>query len=273
MERELLGLYLSGHPLDDYDELLAGEGIDRLMELAESADGSKTIVAGMVVSVKTITTKQGKAMAFMELEDQIERCEVVLFPEVWRRSGEFVAKGALLALRATVQQQDEGFKLLADELAPLSAASLAQLRRSRGASPRGAGGASAQPKPAARREGDAAMAASPRTAAAQRSEAPGAAPYRPQPEARAAAPEAGARIAKTPAQRVFIKITAAAENARLLEKLKQLLQLHPGPMSTVLYYESTGKLLALNERYSIKPSPELFQQMEDMLGSGTVKVK
>ncbi|GIP56983.1 DNA polymerase III subunit alpha [Paenibacillus sp. FSL W8-0186] len=260
LERELLGLYLSGHPLDDYDELLDGEGIDRLMDLAESPDGSRIIVAGMVVSVKAITTKQGKAMAFMELEDQVERCEVVLFPEVWRRSGELVAKGALLALRATVQQQDEGFKLLADELAPLSAASLAQLRRSRGGAPRGAGGANAQPQPAARRGSDAALAASSRTAAAQRSEAPGAA-------------AGGARDAKTPGQRVFIKISAAAENARLLEKLKALLQLHSGPVATVLYYESTGKLLALSERYSIKPSPELFQEMEHMLGPGTVRIK
>lgn len=260
LERELLGLYLSGHPLDDYDELLDGEGIDRLMDLAESPDGSRIIVAGMVVSVKAITTKQGKAMAFMELEDQVERCEVVLFPEVWRRSGELVAKGALLALRATVQQQDEGFKLLADELAPLSAASLAQLRRSRGGAPRGAGGANAQPQPAARRGSDAALAASSRTAAAQRSEAPGAA-------------AGGARDAKTPGQRVFIKISAAAENARLLEKLKALLQLHSGPVATVLYYESTGKLLALSERYSIKPSPELFQEMEHMLGAGTVRIK
>ncbi|MNJ62953.1 DNA polymerase III DnaE [compost metagenome] len=78
---------------------------------------------------------------------------------------------------------------------------------------------------------------------------------------------------KTPAQRVFIKISAAAENARLLEKLKELLQLHPGPVATVLYYESTGKLFALSERYNIKPSPELFQQMEEMLGAGTVKIK
>ncbi|MFD3257889.1 DNA polymerase III subunit alpha [Paenibacillus lentus] len=277
LERELLGLYLSGHPLDDYDEFLVSEGIDRLMDLAESPDGSRTVVAGMVVSVKTITTKQGKAMAFMELEDQVERCEVVLFPEIWRRSGELVAKGALLALRATVQQQDEGFKLLADELAPLSAASLAQLRRSRGASPRGASGASAQPQPAAQRGNDAAMAASSRTAAAQRSEAPvAAAGTAAQPHApRAATAAPGAPDVKTPAQRqrVFIKISAAAENARLLEKLKALLQLHPGPVATVLYYESTGKLLALSERYSIKPSPELFQEMEDMLGAGTVKVK
>ncbi|AZK48105.1 DNA polymerase III subunit alpha [Paenibacillus lentus] len=270
LERELLGLYLSGHPLDDYDELLVAEGSERLMDLGESPDGSRVVVAGMVVSVKTITTKQGKAMAFMELEDQVERCEVVLFPEIWRRSGELVAKGALLALRATVQQQDEGFKLLADELAPLSAASLAQLRRSRGASPRGMGRASAQPQPAAPRGNDAVTAASSRTAAAQRSEAPGAAGSAGQPFERAAT---AAREVKTPAQRVFIKIPAAAENARLLEQLKSLLQLHPGSVATLLYYESTGKLLALSERYNIKPSPELFQQMEDMLGRGTVKIK
>ncbi|MGG6313035.1 DNA polymerase III subunit alpha, partial [Paenibacillus macerans] len=144
LERELLGLYLSGHPLDDFDELLEGDGVDRLMDLADANDESRTVVAGMVVSVKTITTKQGKAMAFMELEDQIERCEVVLFPEVWRRSAAHVSKGALLALRATVQLQDEGFKLLADEVAPLSEQSLAQLRRGR-ARAREAAGAPAAP--------------------------------------------------------------------------------------------------------------------------------
>ncbi len=132
LERELLGLYLSGHPLDDYDAALDVPGVDRLMDLAEAADESQTIVAAMVISVKTITTKQGKAMAFMEVEDQIERCEVVLFPEVWRRCSQHVGKGALLALRAKVQQQDEGFKLLAEDVLPLDEAALAQLaRRSR----------------------------------------------------------------------------------------------------------------------------------------------
>ncbi|MGG3453805.1 hypothetical protein ABES01_07480, partial [Paenibacillus rhizolycopersici] len=89
------------------------------------------------------------------------------------------------------------------------------------------------------------------------------------------APAPGARREqeKTPAQRVFIKITAAAENARLLERLKLLLEQHPGPVATVLFYESTGKLLALTERYSIKPSPALIDEMERMLGSDTVKIR
>lgn len=258
LERELLGLYLSGHPLDDYDELLERESIDRLMDLAEAPDESKAIVCGMVVSVKAITTKKGKAMAFLELEDQIERCEVVLFPEVWRRCSPHVAKGALLALRATVQQQEEGFKLLADEVAPLSAQSLAQLKRGLAAR---AGRAAAVPPGA------------PAGAPARGGAAPASAPARPA-QGAGGKPAGPGRGPKTPAgQRVFVKITAAAETARLLEQLKALLETHHGPVPTVLFYESSGKLLALSERYSIKPSPELFGQMEQLLGPDTVKVK
>lgn len=279
LERELLGLYLSGHPLDDFSELLEGEGVERLMDLAEAADESRTVVAGMVVSVKAITTKQGKAMAFVELEDQIERCEVVLFPEVWRRSAAQVRKGALLALRATVQLQDEGFKLLADEVAPLSEQSLAQLRRglTRG---RGAAGAAAGSRGGGRTPGadagthasaSAPAARQPEARAADRAPAAGASAGG---AVRAAATASGAGSAqKTQQQRVFIKITAAAENAGLLDRLKTLLEQHHGPVGTVLFYESTGKLLALTERYSIKPSPALFREMEQMLGPETVKLK
>lgn len=133
LERELLGLYLSGHLLDDSAELLEETGIQRLMDLGEAADESQTVTAGMVVSVKEITTKQGKSMAFVEWEDQIERCEVVLFPEVWKRSRSMIAKGALLALRAKVQHEDEGFKLLAEEVALLSAEALRGLLQRRSA--------------------------------------------------------------------------------------------------------------------------------------------
>lgn len=287
MERELLGLYLSGHPLDDYDELLAEDGVDRLMDLVEAPDDTRTVVAGMVVSIKTITTKQGKAMAFIELEDQIERCEVVLFPEVWRRSATHVSKGALLGMRATVQQLDEGFKLLADEVAPLSEGALAQLRRglarmrSGGASKSTVGSqrANGSKRPTGDKAAGSGLAVSGSPAPTPQAQG------KPVQAAGSVAPAGGTgggtrppqdgreRKMKTQAQRVFIKVTAAAESAGLLEKLKALLELHPGPLPTVLFYESTGKLLALTERYNIKPSPALFHEMEQMLGEATVKVK
>jgi DNA polymerase-3 subunit alpha len=74
-------------------------------------------------------------------------------------------------------------------------------------------------------------------------------------------------------QRVFVKITADAEQSELLVKLKELLQQHPGHVPTVLFYERSQKVLALSDAYRIKPTTELFAEMESMLGKDTVKVK
>ncbi|WP_342439248.1 DNA polymerase III subunit alpha [Paenibacillus sp. FSL L8-0436] len=298
LERELLGLYLSGHPLDDSAELLEEPGMQRLMDLGEAEDESQIVTAGMVVSLKEITTKSGKAMAFVEWEDQIERCEVVLFPEVWKRSRSLIEKGALLALRAKVQQEDEGFKLLAEEVAPLGADTIRSLlqRRSAAAARASAagrtqtagapGGASASragaggPGAARSTAGGVTSPAPARPAAAQaaapqeapRSAAPGPAGQRP---AAADAVESAGRSpgAAGSGQRVFIKITPDSENPALLSRLQALLQTHPGPAATLLFYERDQKLLALSDGYRIKPSQELFAAIEGMLGAGTVRIK
>ncbi|MNM85726.1 DNA polymerase III DnaE [compost metagenome] len=207
-------------------------------------------------------------MAFMELEDQIERSEVVLFPEVWSRSRALIEKGALLALRATVQQQDEGFKLLADEALQLSEGALEQLRRSQrtraqqGARPPGKAPANVRSSSAAAKPARRPVPSQPQRSSAAAAGSPG------------AASQAPGSSGKTPAgQRVFIKIAAAAEHAAMLEQLKELLQQHPGSMTTVLFYESSQKLLALSDRYRIKPSPELFREIEQLLGPETVRVR
>ncbi|WP_054957046.1 DNA polymerase III subunit alpha [Paenibacillus dakarensis] len=277
LERELLGMYLSGHPLDDYDSLLQNAGTDRLMDLTEVPDDTMVTVAGMVVSLKTITTKQGKAMAFMEWEDQIERCEVVLFPEVWKRSAYLIEKGALLALRAKVQQQDEGFKLLAEELAPLEKDKLTPLVRktkSRTASASPITAASGQETVPGSKQQEHIEKESMTAPAHDRGDRKGSsAPKKtirvPESSNRAAARSVSSRHE----QRVFVKIKPEAEDPQLLVKLKELLQEHPGPVPTVLFYERSQKVLGLSDAYRIKPSPALFAHMEQMLGKDTVKVK
>ncbi|GAA0850722.1 DNA polymerase III subunit alpha [Paenibacillus glucanolyticus] len=290
-ERELLGMYLSGHPLDGYEDTLTESGADRLMDLHEAADESMAAVAGMVVTLKTITTKQGKAMAFMECEDQIERCEVVLFPEVWKRSAHLIEKGALLAIRAKVQLQDEGFKLLAEEVAPLEAQTLRQLvQRSkvRGAAGggRGKAGGPGSGSGGAGRSGPGPSGAQPVSTAVPSAE-PAATPVNtmnggettPSGNEAVNNRHASEKDSRTDTanpkaeQRVFVKITADAEQSELLVKLKELLQRHPGPVATVLFYERSQKVLALSDAYRIKPSKELFAEMEGMLGQDTVKVK
>ncbi|MEC0104146.1 hypothetical protein, partial [Paenibacillus thiaminolyticus] len=74
-------------------------------------------------------------------------------------------------------------------------------------------------------------------------------------------------------QRVYIKITADRERPELLEELKRLLQTQPGPLPTVLFYEREQHLLALNDSYALKPSPDLFKRIEALFGEGSVRVK
>ncbi|WP_127585246.1 DNA polymerase III subunit alpha, partial [Paenibacillus koleovorans] len=126
LERELVGLYLSGHPLDAYGEVVAGLQADQLHELSDYPDNQEVWVPAMVVSSKSIMTKKGKPMGFVELENRIARVEAVLFPEVWGRSGSLVQKGAALYVKAKLQHQDEDVKLLVDQLYPLGAENLAQ---------------------------------------------------------------------------------------------------------------------------------------------------
>jgi DNA polymerase-3 subunit alpha len=258
-ERELLGLYISGHPLDDQEELLSSLELDRFVDLTEAPDESEVTVAGMVVSVKPISTKKGQMMGFMELEDRVDRTEVVLFPKTWERYNGLVEKGALLVVRAKLQQQDEDFKLLADDIAPLEAGAVQALLRRR------------KPQPQPRREPPARPAGgstAPRAgASAGAAQAPSAAP-----PSRPAA--GGASVRNTRAgQRVYIKISADRETALVLEQLKSLLQEHGGPMQTVLFYEREQKAIALSEGFNIKPSPVLFRQVEALLGPETMKVK
>ncbi|MFD2412579.1 DNA polymerase III subunit alpha, partial [Paenibacillus rhizoplanae] len=75
------------------------------------------------------------------------------------------------------------------------------------------------------------------------------------------------------AQRVFIKITPGAELKGLLPRLQALLQNHPGPAATLLFYERNQKVLALSDSYRIEPSEELFAAIEEMLGAGTVRLR
>lgn len=288
-ERELLGLYLSGHPLDEYEERLAPLELVPLHELAEQPDHSDVMSAGRVVALKTITTKKGQTMAFAEIEDRIERVELVLFPETWKRYGGQVEKGSLLLVRAKLQHQDEeeAVKLLAEQVMPLTAdfnpAPFVRWRQSAAQRPRAGGGS---PRPGAPSAGQGQRGSAPPGPAAaattSRAAAPGAAA-----EARAgfgaaasqqaaAAPRlqpAEGRAAAPRRQRLFIKIGAAQEQAGVLPQLQALLKENAGSLETVLFYEREQRMLALSAQYNIKPTPELIRQIDQLLGPGSAKVK
>ncbi|NEW07768.1 DNA polymerase III subunit alpha [Paenibacillus sp. SYP-B3998] len=264
-EKELLGMYISGHPLDAYAELLTELEADKLHELHELPDNSEVIVAGSILSNKTIVTKKGQPMAFMELEDRIDKVEVVLFPETWKNAAPLVQKGRLVLVRAKLQLQDEDPpKLLAEQMVALDDPEAVQRLRRAPARTGATGTVGARSAPAkttppgAGRQDPHAAEQPVRTNAAQ-----------PQAAGSGSTSTAG----EPKAQRVFVKISADCEQPAKLLQLKTLLKLHKGPLSVALFYENGGRLLALSDQYQVDPSPELIRMIETIMGKDSAKVK
>jgi DNA polymerase-3 subunit alpha len=124
-ERELLGLYVSAHPLDSYDAYFQEQTIP-LMQLRPEIDNKKVTVGGIITSVRTIITKNGSKMAFVAIEDKTGESEIIVFPDLFSQSGAKLTQDAVIRVTGKVNARDrEGnltseVKVLAEELTPVS---------------------------------------------------------------------------------------------------------------------------------------------------------
>ncbi len=120
MEKETLGLYISGHPLDDYRACLGHGTLIPLTALAQHRD-KRVQVGGMILEVRRITTRKGQEMAFVRVEDLEGSVEVVVFPKVFDRCRSLLQPEQVVLIKGTVDNEDdEGApKLLADEISVL----------------------------------------------------------------------------------------------------------------------------------------------------------
>jgi DNA polymerase-3 subunit alpha len=89
-EKDALGVYLSGHPLEDYVELLDSLNVAPIPSLVEMQEGKEVTVAGMAAACRTMLTRKGKHMAFLTLEDQFTIVEVIIFDEILSQSRELL---------------------------------------------------------------------------------------------------------------------------------------------------------------------------------------
>jgi DNA polymerase-3 subunit alpha len=118
MEKELLGVYVSAHPLDKFRGKLEHLGVS-VAELSEYEDGQTVQTGGIVRQLKVIQTRKGQTMAFFLLEDLTGACEVVVFPSVYARFTSFLREEAVIRMKGRLQVQEEGHKLIASDIRPL----------------------------------------------------------------------------------------------------------------------------------------------------------
>lgn len=104
-ERELLGLYLSSHPLDKYDTYFAEQTVPSNI-LSSDMDGARTTVGGIVTTMRTIVTKAGSKMAFVGFEDKHGESEIVVFPKLLEDMSDRLAVDVVIKAEGRVSGTD-----------------------------------------------------------------------------------------------------------------------------------------------------------------------
>ena len=131
-EKEMLGLYISDHPLNSYRDLWPEKIKTQISELEQLTNGSTVVCGGVAITVKKITTKNNQTMAFLTLEDLTAAVEVVVLPKVYDKAREYITEDAMLVVKGKVEIKESSkesedelvaneAKLIADEIYPLDA--------------------------------------------------------------------------------------------------------------------------------------------------------
>ena len=115
-ERDTLGLYLSGHPVDEYSEELACYIRRRIFEL--KPEKSTQTVAGLVVGVRMIRTRSGDSMAIVSLDDKSAQIDVAVFSDTFKEAREKIIKDEFLVIEGqiTADNYTDGLKMRADHI-------------------------------------------------------------------------------------------------------------------------------------------------------------
>lgn len=104
-EKDLLGLYLSRHPLDDYAGYLA-DTCQPLGNIAPEGDGKLVRVGGLITMVRRITTKKGATMVFVGLEDKSGQTELIVFPKAYEKSPEVYEADNVITVTGKISSRD-----------------------------------------------------------------------------------------------------------------------------------------------------------------------
>jgi DNA polymerase III subunit alpha len=134
LEKEMLGLYISGHPLDEYEQELDimtntrisdiismdhEEGIDLQTKVE---DGQRVIIGGIISNITIKPTRNNDIMSFVTIEDIFGSVEIVVFPKVYQKWSKYILEDNVVVIKGRISvREEEQPKILADSIEPLKA--------------------------------------------------------------------------------------------------------------------------------------------------------
>lgn len=129
MEKQILGIYVSGHPLDSYSEVVKASRFTEISQIINQdetgscqkfKDDEKVKIFAMLSHKKLYTTKSSTQMAFTEFEDQTGEIEVIIFPNLFEKYKSILGDGSILIIKGKLSiKEDEAPKIIAEEIESL----------------------------------------------------------------------------------------------------------------------------------------------------------
>ncbi|MDD2731605.1 MAG: DNA polymerase III subunit alpha [Candidatus Pacebacteria bacterium] len=114
-EKELLGLYVTSHPLEDYRSVLEDKTFS-LSKITGAFLNKKVKIGGIISSIKKIITKSGRPMLFLKIEDLTDKAEVVVFPPVIEKNPSAFCENKIVFIKGRVDNRNNEPKIIAEEI-------------------------------------------------------------------------------------------------------------------------------------------------------------
>ena len=115
LEKQLLGFYLSDHPLKHLTKPAKLVSPVSISHLEETKDRTKVSIVAMIPELKQITTRKGDRMAIIQLEDLSGSCEAIVFPKTYLKLSEFLLTDTRLLLWGTIDKRSDKTQLIVDD--------------------------------------------------------------------------------------------------------------------------------------------------------------
>jgi DNA polymerase-3 subunit alpha len=247
MEKETCGLYLSGHPLSEYEEAakaLLATSVSTILR-SEDMDGAGVSMLAVIQSRRTKITRNNDTMAFLIIEDKTGSMEAIVFPRVYAQYSAYLAEGAVVALRGRVKAgEEEEPQLTCDCILPVNAA--------------------LEDAESFRRVGESKFSGSGRYVRQGRAGSP--------PQVREQEPQeaqVGSEAAAAPGkQGLYLKFPE--EDSGLIEKASNVLFVFEGDYPVYFYFCDNKKYQRTPKTHWVAPNPTMLGELRKILGNGSV---
>ncbi len=262
-ERDLMGLYLSAHPLDKYDTYFEEQTHPMSLITAEN-DGKTVVVGGIITAVRTILTKKGDKMAFVKIENKTDETEFIVFPSVFAEYGGKLEVDNVVRVRGRVNGRDKDGNVTSDvkilaEVVELISDEMLESYESTGTKL-----AAPAMAPSSRGKKSHTSAERVYTGKAKTSQAP--------------APKIDdePRVLKEPPkdprkERLYILIKSP-EDTETLTAIRRLADLNLGFQEVVLVLKDGESKRPLRMPFKVEVSEELLRKLRELVGDDAVKV-